>query len=98
MTDTYRELYFDKSDQLLKLMEKASFLVLEVKMYKELYEETNQLLIETRAKLVEITEAIESRPTTRALDVCPECAGLKGRMTDMGFFACGVCNGTGKRQ
>ena len=36
--------------------------------------------------------------TQRVPDVCPECAGLKGRMTDMGFFACGVCNGTGIRQ
>jgi len=68
MTDTYRELYFDKSNQLLSLMEKASWLKLELDMYKELYEDANKLLIESRAKLVEITEAIERRPTTRALD------------------------------
>lgn len=82
MTDTYRELYFDKSDQLLKLMEKASWLTLELKMYKELYEEANQLLIKTRASLVEITEAIENRPTTRALDAACTCPKfLNGRDT-----------------
>ncbi len=46
----------------------------------------------------ETIKFLEARLTKRAVDVCPECAGLKGRMTDLGFFACGVCNGTGKRQ
>ena len=98
MIDTYRELYMDKSNQLLDLMEKSSWLMLELKMYKELYEETNQLLIETRAKLVEITAVIESRPTKPAPDACPACSG-KGSVR-VGVYSedCQTCNGTGKRR
>ena len=88
MSDTYRELYFDKSDQLLKLMKKASWLKLELDMYKKLYEEANQLLIGTRAKLVEITETIERRPTTRALDLAV-CTCQTPVLHPQGY--CGYC-------
>jgi hypothetical protein len=42
--------------------------------------------------------AMEIRPTKRALDVCPRCAGKKIVLDGLVTGKCLQCNGTGKRQ
>lgn len=54
---------------------------------------------ETHFYMQKEVEAIrQSGLTQRALDVCPECAGVGTREYYEGVLPCVLCDGTGKRQ